>query len=210
MFIRSTGEPVLAQVVGYSKHGDAVLGTNCIFTRDLKGSGFPKSCFHMPSLLPKGPNHDPRVLPKAFLWKLVSMFRSSRSSGAGPRNFTPSRPRSRSQYIGSPLNASYAVFFCFAVQFLSLKMCMYGGGALPQGGIGGPSLGNCPLGRGWARVGDRLPWGVSLGCLLRSLGEKAKCWYCDPRFSQSTMGQLWSGNTESTHLSCRVSWTSSK
>ena len=35
-------------------------------------------------------NHHPRVLPKAIQWKLVSMRKSSRSSGAGPRKFTPS------------------------------------------------------------------------------------------------------------------------
>ena len=79
MFIRSTGEPVLAQVVGYS------------------GGGFPTICLHLPTLLPKGPNHHPRVLPKAFQWKVVSVCRSLRSSGAGPRNFTLSRSRSRSQ-----------------------------------------------------------------------------------------------------------------
>ena len=50
-------------------------------------------------------NHHSRVLPKAFQWKVVSMCKSSRSSGAGPRKFTPSS-RSRSPYIGSPLNVS--------------------------------------------------------------------------------------------------------
>ena len=49
-------------------------------------------------------NHHPRVLPKAFQWKAVSMCKGSRSSGAGPRKFTPSWSRSRSPYIGSPLN----------------------------------------------------------------------------------------------------------
>ena len=33
-------------------------------------------------------NHHPRVLPKAFQWKVVSMCKSSRASGAGPRNYT--------------------------------------------------------------------------------------------------------------------------
>ena len=110
------------------------LGTSCVLQGTFrKGSGFPKNCLHLPSLLPKGPIHHPRVLPKAFQWKVVSMFRSSRSSGAGPRNLTPSQSRSRSQYIGSPLNASYAVFLRFAVQFLCPKMCMHGGSTVPQG-----------------------------------------------------------------------------
>ena len=80
--------------------------------------------------------------------KVVSMCRSPRSSGAGPRNFTPRRSRSRSQYIGSPLNASYAEFFRFVLQFLCLKMCVHGGSTVPQGAGGGPSLGNHPAGGG--------------------------------------------------------------
>ena len=164
MVIRSTGEPVLVQVVGYSEHGDACcriyyecgvmdifLRTSCILQGTfLEGSGFPKICLHLPSLLPKGPNHRPRVLPKAFQGKVVSMFRSSRSSGAGPRNLTPRRSRSRSLYIGSPLNASYAVFFRFSVQFLCLKMCVH------SGSMGeGRHLATVPQGV----VGVCLPWG---------------------------------------------------
>ena len=90
-------------------------------------------------------NHYPRVLPKAFQRKVVSMCKSSRSSGAGPRKCTPSWSRSRSPYISSPLNVSYAEVFCFRLQFLQflcLQMCVYGSSAVPQGG-----------------VGDRLPWG---------------------------------------------------
>ena len=48
MFICSTQEPVLAQVVG---------------------------------------NHHPRVLPKAFQWKVVSMFRGSRFKWSRPKKF---------------------------------------------------------------------------------------------------------------------------
>ena len=81
-------------------------------------------------------NHHPRVLPKVFQWKVVSMCKSSRLSGAGPRKFTPSWSRSRSPYIGSPLNVSYAEFFRFMLQFLCLQMCAYGGSAVPQGGWG--------------------------------------------------------------------------
>ena len=91
-------------------------------------------------------NHHPRVLPKAFQWKAVSMCKSSGSSGAGPRKFTLSWSRSRSPYIGSPLNVSYAEFFRFMLQFLCLQMCVYGGSAVPQGGGGGPSS------LGWGRT----------------------------------------------------------
>ena len=101
-------------------------------------------------------NHHPRVLPKAFQWKVVSMRKSSKSSGAGPRKFTPSWSRRRSPYIGSPLNVSYAELFRFMLQFLYLQMCVYGGGAVPQGGGGGDrQLVTVPQGV----VGDRLPWG---------------------------------------------------
>jgi hypothetical protein len=79
--------------------------------------------------------------------KVESMCKSSRSSGARPRNFTPSRSRSRSPYIGSPLNASYAEFCCLMLQFLCLKMCIYSGSAIPWGGA---SLGNCPPKHGCA------------------------------------------------------------
>ena len=120
-----------------------------------KGNGFPKICLRLPSLLPGGQNHHPRVLPKAFQWKVESMCKSSKSSGAGPRKFTPSRSRSRSPYIGSPLNVSYAKFFRFMLQCLCLQMCVYGGGAVPQGGVGDRHLVTIPQGV----VGDRLPWG---------------------------------------------------
>ena len=99
-------------------------------------------------------NHHPRVLPKAFQWKVVSMCKSSRSIGAGPRKFTPSWSRTRSRYIGSPLNVSYAEFFRFMLQFLCLQMCVYGGSAVPQGGRGGRHLVTVPQGV----VGDRLPY----------------------------------------------------
>ena len=99
-------------------------------------------------------NHHPRVLPKAFQWKVVSMWKSSRSSGGGPRKFTPSWSRSRSQYIGSPLNVSYAEFFRFMLQFLCLQMCVYGSSAIPQAGVGDGHLVTVPQGV----VGDCLPW----------------------------------------------------
>ena len=95
------------------------------------------------------------MLPKAFQWKVVSMCKSSRSRGAGPRKFTPSWSRGRSPYIGSPLNLSYAEFLRFMLQFLCLQMCVYGGSAVPQGGEGDRHLVTVPQGV----TGDCLPWG---------------------------------------------------
>ena len=57
--------------------------------------------------------------------------------------------------MGSPLNVSYAEFFRFMLQFLCLQMCVYGGSAVPQGGVGDRHLVTVPQGV----VGDRLPWG---------------------------------------------------
>ena len=54
--------------------------------------------------------------------------------------------------MGSPLNISYASFFRFMLQFLCLQMCVYGGSAVPQGGGGGPSLGDHPPGAGGGGV----------------------------------------------------------
>ena len=57
--------------------------------------------------------------------------------------------------MGSPLNVSYAEFFRFVLQFLCLQMCVYGGSAVPEGGVGDRHLVTVPQGV----VGDRLPWG---------------------------------------------------
>ena len=57
--------------------------------------------------------------------------------------------------MGSPLNVSYAEFFRFMLQSLCLQMCVYGGSAVPQGGLGDRHLVTIPQGV----VGDRLPWG---------------------------------------------------
>ena len=57
--------------------------------------------------------------------------------------------------MGSPLNASYAEFFRFMLQFLCLQICVYGGSAVPQGGVGDRHLVTVPR----EVVGDRLPWG---------------------------------------------------
>ena len=56
--------------------------------------------------------------------------------------------------MGSPLNVSYAEFFRFMPQFLCLQMCVCGGSAVPQVGVGDRHL-TVPKGV----VGDRLPWG---------------------------------------------------
>ena len=57
--------------------------------------------------------------------------------------------------LAALLNASYAECFRFMLQFLCLQMCVYGGGAVPQGGVGDRHLVTVPQGV----VGDRLPWG---------------------------------------------------
>ena len=58
---------------------DTILGTSCILQGTFpKGNGFPKPCLPLPSLLPRRQNHLPRVLPKAFQWKVESMCKSSR------------------------------------------------------------------------------------------------------------------------------------
>ena len=57
--------------------------------------------------------------------------------------------------MGSPLNVSYAEFFRFMLRFLCLQMCVCGGSAVPQGGVGDRHLVTVPQGV----VGERLPWG---------------------------------------------------
>ena len=81
MFVCSTGEPVLAQVVGFSEQGDA--------------------------------------------YRRISYERAA------------------------------TVVFCFAMQFLCLKMCVHGGSAVPQGGMGDRHLATAPR----DVAGDRLPSG---------------------------------------------------
>ena len=49
--------------------------------------------------------------------------------------------------MGSPLNVSYAELFRFMLQFLCLQMCVYGGSAVPQGGVGDRHLVTVP--QGW-------------------------------------------------------------
>ena len=75
MFIRSTEEPVLAQLVGHSEHGEQVVFYKGHSRREM---GSQKFVCAPPSLLPRRQNHHPRVLPKAFQWKVESMCKSSR------------------------------------------------------------------------------------------------------------------------------------
>ena len=121
------------------------------FPREWGGGPSPTQKFSLPLTMLLWQNHHPRVLPKAFQWKVVSVCKSSRSSGAGPRKFTPSWSRSRSPYIGSHLNVSYAEFFRFMLQFLRLQMCVYGGSAVPQRGVGDCHLVTVP--QGWWGTG---------------------------------------------------------
>ena len=111
------------------------------------------------------------------------MFKNSRSNGAGRRNSTPSKSRSKFHYIGSPLSARndfhivallafichcdklctnvlYAVLFRLVPQFLCPTVCVYGGTTVPQGG-GRPSLGDRPPGGG--RGPSSLGWGRTRG-----------------------------------------------
>ena len=46
--------------------------------------------------------------------------------------------------MDSPLNVSYAEFFHSMVQFLCLQMCVYGGSAVPQWGVGDRHLVTVP------------------------------------------------------------------
>ena len=96
------------------------------------------SCLSPPVLYQPPPPPCPNNGVSKCRWQMwrSALCKSSRSSGAGPGKFTPSWPRSRSPYIGSPLNVSYAEFFRFMLQFLCLQMCVSGGSAVPQGGWG--------------------------------------------------------------------------
>ena len=68
-----------------------------------------------------------------------------------------SRRETGSQKSACACQASYQEpeFFRFMLQFRCLQMCVYGGGVVPQGGVGDRHLVTIPQGL----VGDRLPWG---------------------------------------------------
>ena len=137
------------------------------FTRDIpKGKWVPKNLLAPAKPGTKKAKPPPKSAAQNIPVESREHVQEFKVSGAGPRNFTPSRSRSRSPYIGSPLNVSYAEFFRFMLQFLCLQMCVYGGSAVSQGGLGDSHLVTVPQGM----VGDRLPWsrerqgGGGLGC----------------------------------------------
>ena len=245
MFIRSTGELVLAKIVGHSEHGDAYHGityecdgktvlhdrasvrrlslprapspprpaqteassstratqwalVHCRPKRSLQSTlhAFLKprdppqkedeeDFIHLAGSLPQ-PEPTEWVVavdavrldchkgPKAFQWKVVSTCNSSRSSGAGPRNFTPSRSRSRSPYIGTLLKTYYAEFLRFMLQNLCLQVCVHGGSVVPRGGGGGASLGDHPLGGGGGP--SSLGWGRTRGGFGYKSGPMTHLW----------------------------------
>ena len=77
-----------------------------------------------------------------------------------PRNFIASRSRSRSLYIGSPLNVSYAEFFRFSCNFCACKCACTVVVRSPRR-VGGPSLGDRPPGGGGGP--SSLRWGTTRG-----------------------------------------------
>ena len=65
---------------------------------------------------PKRAKPPPKGAVQSILWKVVSMFRNSRSNVAGGRNSTPSESRSKFHCSGSSLSArmiSYCCSTCF-------------------------------------------------------------------------------------------------
>ena len=132
----------------------------------------------------KGPSQRPRVLSKAFLWKVVSMFKNSRSNGEGQGNSTPSESRSKFHYIGSPLSARMIfILLHYLLSFVTVTSsayqhflcCVISSSAAisvphsvrvrrhysPPGGGGGLSLGDRPPGGGGGP--SSLGWGRTRG-----------------------------------------------
>ena len=117
------------------------------FTRDIpEGKWVPKNLL-VPAKPPtKKAKPPPKSAAQSIPVESGEHVQEFKVSGAGPRKFTPCRSRSRSSYIGSPLNVSYAEFLRFMLQFLCLQMCVYGGSAVPQGGVGDRHLVTAPQG----------------------------------------------------------------
>ena len=132
------------------------FGNKLYFTRDIpKGKWVPKNLLAPAKPPTKKAKPPPKSAAQSIPVESGEHVQEFKVSGAGRRNFAPCRSRSRSPYIGSPFNVSYAEFFRFMLQFLCLQMCVYGGSAVPQGGVGDRHLVTVPQGG----VGDRLPWG---------------------------------------------------
>ena len=143
MFIRSTGEPVLAQVVGHSEHGDAYR--RITYYRDGKTVLHDRASVRRLSV-PRAPS-PPRP----------AQSEASSSTRAEQRALVHRRPK---RSLQSTLHAFLKPQDPPQeededVQFLCLQMCVYGGGVVPQGGVGDRHLVTMPQGV----VGDRLPWG---------------------------------------------------
>ena len=136
------------------------LGTSVIF---IHSTGAPA----LVQVVGYSEHTDPHCRIKAFLWKVVTMFRNSRSNGAGPRNFTPSHSWSEFHYIGTlPFICRCALtltspahhhFLCFVILFsaamLCLTVCVYTVVVRFPGGWGGVHhLATVPQGMGGART----------------------------------------------------------
>ena len=132
------------------------FGKKLYFTRDIpKGKWVPRNLLAPAKPPTKKAKPPPKSAAQSIPVESGEHVQEFKVKWSRSRNFTPSRSRSRSSYIGSPLDESYAEFFHFMLQFLCLQMCVYGGSAVPQGGVGDRHLVTVPQGV----VGDRLPWG---------------------------------------------------
>ena len=155
------------------------FGNKLYFTRDiLEGKWVPQNLLAPAKPPTKKAKPPPKSAAQSIPVESGEHVQEFKVSGAGPRNFRPSRSRSRSPYIGSPLNVSYAEFFRFMLQFLCLQMCVYSGSAVPRGG-GGVHLVTVPQGV----VGDRptcrsLGWGTTRGGGGTCVDRQAVCSGC--------------------------------
>ena len=73
------------------------------------------------------------------------------------------------------------------LQFLCLQMCVYGGGVVPQGGMGDRHLVTIPQGV----VGDRLPWGGERHGGVRVLPRATGTSYCHELLALPTATSYW-------------------
>ena len=114
--------------------------------RSRREMGSQRSACACQASYQEGKNITQECCPKHSSGKWRACARVQGQVEQDQENFTPSWSRSRSPYIGSPLNVSYAEFFRFMLQFLCLQMCVYSGSVFPQGGVGGLSS------LGWGRT----------------------------------------------------------
>ena len=91
------------------------FGNKLYFKRDIpEGKRAPKNLLAPAKPLTKKAKPPPKSAAQSIPVESGEHVQEFKVSGAGPRNFTPSRSRSRSPYIGSPLNVSYAEFLRYA------------------------------------------------------------------------------------------------